>query len=180
MGDASASCLAISVDHVDVGRSITRAENKAADEFAEIGSVWRSRLPINPEELWGYISSMDEPMLLELIAVTIAAGIDLRRVGPMSGMESRQSLGQTLCDLAGLDMTKYWKPSVESYFEHVRKDAVVEALIEVNPKLDRAALEKAPKKEVLTRAKRTFKQSPWLPSPLRTSPAAAPLAIAAE
>jgi ParB family chromosome partitioning protein len=98
----------------------------------------------------------------------------------MSGMESRQSLGQTLCDLAGLDMTKYWKPSVESYFEHVRKDAVVEALMEVNPKLDRATLEKAPKKEVLTRAKRTFKQSPWLPSPLRTLTAAAPLAIAAE
>lgn len=180
MGDASASCLAISVDHVDVERSITRTESKVAGEFAEIGSVWRSRLPVNPEELWGYISSMDEPMLLELIAVTIASGIDLRRVGPLSGMEARHALGQTLCNLAGLDMTKYWKASVESYFEHVRKDAVVEALVEVDPKLDRAALEKAPKKEVLTRAKRTFKQSAWLPSPLRTSAAAAPLGIAAE
>lgn len=180
MGDASASCLAISVDHVDVERSITRTESKAAAEFAEIDSVWRSRLPVNPEELWGYIASMDEPMLLELIAVTIASGIDLRRVGPLSAMEARQALGQTLCNLTGLDMTKYWKASVESYFEHVRKDAVAEALVEVNPKLDRAALEKAPKKEVLTRAKRTFKQSLWLPSPLRTSAAAAPLAIAAE
>jgi len=180
MGDASASCLAISVDHVDVGRSITRAESKAADEFAEICSVWRSRLPANPEELWAYVSSMDEPMLLELIAVTIAAGIDLRRVGPLSGMEARQALDQTLCNLAGLDMTKYWKASVESYFEHVRKDAVVEALMEVNPKLERAALEKAPKKEVLTRAKRTFKQNAWLPSPLRTTTEATPLAVAAE
>lgn len=180
MGDASASCLAIAVDHVDVGRSITRAESKAAEEFAEIGAVWRSRLPANPEELWAYVSSMDEPMLLELIAVTIAAGIDLRRVGPLSGVEARHALGQTLCDRAGLDMTKYWKASVESYFEHVRKDAVVEALMEANPKLDRAALEKAPKKELLTRAKRAFKQGPWLPSPLRTSAAAAPLAIAAE
>jgi len=98
----------------------------------------------------------------------------------MAGMEARQALGQTLCDRSGLDMTKYWKPSVESYFEHVRKDAVVEALMEVNPKLDRAALEKAPKKEVLTRVKRTFKQSAWLPLPLRTTTEATPLAVAAE
>jgi ParB family chromosome partitioning protein len=180
MGDASASCLAISVDHVDLGRSITRAENKAADEFAEIGSVWRSRLPANPEELWGYVASMDEPILLELIAVTIAYGIDLRRVGPLSGMEARQALGQTLCERAGLDMTKYWRPTIDGYFEHVRKDAVIEALMEVNPKLDRAALEKAPKKEVLTRARRTFKQSTWLPLPLRTASEPAPVAIAAE
>lgn len=141
MGDASASCLAISVDHTDVGRSIARAETKAADEFGEIGSVWRSRLPANPEELWAYVASMDEPLLLELIAVTIASGIDLRRSGSLSGMEARQALGQKLCDQAGLDMTKYWKVSVESYFDHIRKDAVIEALFEVNPKLERAALE---------------------------------------
>jgi ParB family chromosome partitioning protein len=180
MGDASASCLAISVDHIDVARSITRAESKTAEEFAEISSVWRSRLPTNPEELWAYVASLDEPMLHELIAVTIASGIDLRRAGPLSGMEARQTLGQTLCDRAGLDMTKYWKASTESYFEHIRKDAVIDALMDVNPKLDRAALDKAPKKEVLARAKRTFKQSAWLPSPLRTTSEAAPLAVAAE
>lgn len=180
MGDASASCLAISVDHIDVARSITRAESKTAEEFAEISSVWRSRLPTNPEELWAYVASLDEPMLHELIAVTIASGIDLRRAGPLSGMEARQTLGQTLCDRAGLDMTKYWKASTESYFEHIRKDAVIDALMDVNPKLDRAALNKAPKKEVLARAKRTFKQSAWLPSPLRTTSEAAPLAVAAE
>ena len=180
MGDASASCLAISVEHIDVGRSITRAESKAADELAEIASVWRSRLPANSEELWAYVASIDEPLLLELIAVTIASGIDLRRVGPLSGMQARQGLGQLLCDRVGLDMTKYWKASVDSYFEHLRKDAVVEALMEVNPKLDRAALEKAPKSEVLTRAKRTFKQSNWLPVPLRTASEMASVAIAAE
>jgi ParB family transcriptional regulator, chromosome partitioning protein len=48
LGDASASCLAISVDQVDMPAP-SRAENKAADEFAEIYSVWRSRLPANGE-----------------------------------------------------------------------------------------------------------------------------------
>ena len=180
MGDGSASCLAISVDHVDVGRSITRAESKAGDEFAEIGASWRARLPANPEELWAYVAGLDEPLLLELIAVTTAVGIDLRRTGPFAGTDARQALGQTLCEGAGLDMTKYWKASVDTYFEHVRKDAIIEALLEVSPKLDRAALDKAPKKEVLTRAKRSFRQSVWLPAPLRRVSETTPAAIAAE
>jgi ParB family chromosome partitioning protein len=123
---------------------------------------------------------VDDAILLELIAVTIACGIDLRRVGPLAGMEARQALGQTLCDQAGLDMTKYWKASVDSYFEHVRKDAIVEALIEVSPRLDRAGIEKASKKEVLTRAKRAFRQTAWLPVPLRTAAEATAMAVAAE
>ncbi len=180
VGDAWASCLSIKVDYIDVGRSITRAETKAAEEFEEIASAWRSRLPANPEELWSYVASMDELILLELIAVTIAFGIDLRRVGPLSGMEARQTLGHTLCERAGLDMSKYWKASNANYFEHVRKDAVVEALMEVSPKLDRVALDKAPKKEVLSRAKRAFKGSSWLPGVLRSTAPADAMQVAAE
>lgn len=67
----------------------------------------------------------------------------------------------------------------ESYFEHVRKDAIKE----VSPKLDRSKLDKASKKEVLVRAKKLFKGSAWLPEPLRVSapaPSAAAAPIAAE
>jgi ParB family chromosome partitioning protein len=180
IGNSSASCLAISVDHVDVARSITRAETKANDEFAEIASAWRSRVPTDPEALWAYIVSMEQPMLLELMAVTTAVGIDLRRPGAFSAMQDREALGQKLCDGARLDMTKYWSASIDSYFDHVRKDTVIDALMEVTPKLDRIALDKAPKKEVLARAKRTFKKSTWLPSPLRSAAPQRPMAIAAE
>jgi len=180
IGDASASCLSIRVERIDVGRSITRAETKAGDEFENIASAWRSRLPSNPEELWAYVASIEQPILLELIAVTTASGIDLRRSGPFAGIEARQILGQTLCEAARLDMTKYWKASVDSYFEHIRKDAVVEALLELNPKLDRVALDKAPKKEVLARAKKAFKGNRWLPPALRTVDGIQVVAIAAE
>lgn len=44
---------------------------------------------------------------------------------------------------------------------------ILDALLELNPKLDRAQLQKASKKEVLARAKKAFKKSAWLPAPLR-------------
>jgi hypothetical protein len=55
-------------------------------------------------------------------------------------------------------------------------------MIEVKPTLDRAKLEKMSKAEIVSRAKRIFKGSSWLPEPLRThpSPLAPVTAIAAE
>jgi hypothetical protein len=58
--------------------------------------------------------------------------------------------------------------------------AMIDALLEASPKPDRAALKQAPKKAVLKRAKRSFKQSAWLATPLRTSAEAAFSALAAE
>lgn len=82
----------------------------------------------------------------------------------------------------GLDMSAWWSATPESLFEHVRKDGILDAMIEVKPTLERAKLEKMPKAELVSRAKRIFKGSSWLPEPLRThpSPLAPVTAIAAE
>jgi len=64
-------------------------------------------------------------------------------------------------------MSKFWSVTPESYFDHVPKDVIIDAIKELNPALDRAKLDKAPKKEVLDRAKRLFKDSVWLPELLR-------------
>ncbi|MEQ1617649.1 MAG: hypothetical protein ABL883_04810 [Terricaulis sp.] len=64
----------------------------------------------------------------------------------------------------------------------MRKPVIVDALLEAKPTLDRAKLLTMPKSELVSRAKRIFKDSPWLPEPLRTHSASSPTpqAIAAE
>ena len=42
-----------------------------------------------------------------------------------------------LCQAAGLDMSKWWSATPESYFEHVRKDVLIDAIKEEKPTLDR-------------------------------------------
>ena len=178
----STSCLSIAVDGVDISRSITRSQSKAPETLESIVYGWKNRLPADPAALWAFVSSADQDTLLALLALTIAPGIDLRRSGPLAGMDARLSLGEQIAELAELDMSAWWSASNESYFEHVRKDVLIDAIKEVQPTLDRSKLEKASKAELLARAKKAFKKTAWLPEELRSHqhPVTAPMAVAAE
>lgn len=169
------SLVRLRVDEADVSRQITRSESPAPQALAKLTEAWRERLPAGVDALWAFIADADQQTLLELLAVLVAPAIELK---------SRRADGvvDAICEAATLDVSKYWSATVESYFEHVRKDVIVDAIKELNPTLDRSKLDKAPKKEVLSRARKAFKGSDWLPEPLRLPAASEPAvdAIAAE
>lgn len=172
---ATFSLVRVRIDDADVSRHITRSESAAPHKLAKLAQFWRERLPAGIDALWAFIAQADQATLLELLAVLMAPAIELR---PGRG----EGVIDAICEAAHLDMSQYWSATPASYFEHVRKDLIVDAIMEAKPALDRSKLDKAPKKEVLDRAKRMFKGSTWLPEPLRThsvAPAAA-IAIAAE
>ena len=173
------SCLNVRVEDIDVSRSIVRCESRAPDTYSAELESWKSTLPVDPEALWAFMHG-DQETLLKLLAVLIAPGIDLRTTP--NGDQSSFRIGDVMAAAIGLDMSAWWSATPESLFEHVRKDVIVDAMIEVKPTLDRAKLEKMPKAEIVSRAKRIFKGSSWLPEPLRThsSPLAPVTAIAAE
>ncbi len=168
------SLIRIRVDEADVSRHITRMESTAPAAYAELFNAWRERLPSESVALWSLIAAAEIDALLDLLAVLAAPAIELRA-------GRGEHIADLLCQAAGLDMSKYWTATPESYFGHVRKDVLVDAIKEEKPTLDRAKLDKAPKAELITRAKRMFKGSAWLPEPLRADvlPADA-AAIAAE
>jgi ParB family chromosome partitioning protein len=170
------SLMRVQVDAADVTRQIARAESTAPHKLAKLWNAWRERLPAGTDALWAFISQADQPTLLELLAVLVAPALELRA-------NRAADVADAICEAAGLDMSRYWRATCESFFEHVRKDVIVDAMKEQNPALDRTPLDKASKKDVLARAKRAFKGSTWLPEPLRTHhvPAQAQAdAIAAE
>lgn len=169
------SLIRVRVEETDVAKLLTRSESKATAAYTTLLDSWRHRLPSNTVALWSFIAQCDAPTLVELLAVLIAPAIELR-----TGRGG--DLAKVLCQAARLDMSKWWSATPQSYFEHVRKDVIIDALLEINPALDRAKLDKAAKKEVLARAKKAFKGRDWLPEMLRASPNAIqePQAIAAE
>jgi ParB family chromosome partitioning protein len=166
---------AIRIDQADVSKLTIRAGSKAPAKYAERLDAWRERLPADTAALWAFIENADMTNLLDLLAVLVAPAIELRA-------GRGEHIAELLCQAAGLDMRKWWQATPGSYFEHVRKDVTVDAIMEINPALDRAKLEKASKKEVLARVKKTFKGKAWLPEPLRgpALPAPGAEAIAAE
>lgn len=172
---STCSLVRVRIEEADVSRQITRCESPAPQALAKQAEPWRERLPVDVDALWTFIAEAEQQTLLDLLAVLVAPAIELQR-GRAEGVVD------AICAAAGLDMSKYWSATPESFFEHVRKDVIVDAIKELNPVLDRTRLDKAPKKEVLDRAKRMFKGSTWLPEPLRTG-CTAPMtseAIAAE
>lgn len=174
---STSSLVRVRVEEADVCRQITRCESPAPRAIAKLAETWRERLPAGVDALWAFICEAEQQTLLELLAVLIAPATELQR-------GRAESVVDAICAAAGLDMRNYWSATPESYFEHVRKDVIVDAIKELNPALDRTKLDKASKKEVLDRAKRLFKGSSWLPEALRVSAALKPEfpaeAIAAE
>lgn len=174
----SLALIRLRVEETDVGRLIQRCDSTAPAAYNALLDAWRERLPDDIEALWRFIASADMGTLLDLLAVLAAPAIELK-AGRAEG------LSDALCAAAGLDMGKWWTATVDSFFDHVRKDVVIAAIAEVTPGIDRSKLEKSPKKDVLARAKRAFKGKAWLPVPLRVgvhsaSEAAEPVAVAAE
>ncbi len=167
------SLIRVRVDEADVSRHTTRMESKAPGTYAELLNAWRERLPSDTVALWSFIAAAETTTLLDLLAVLIAPAIELRA-------GRGEHIGELLSQAAGLDMSKYWTATPESYFEHVRKDVLIDAIKEEKPTLDRSKLDKAPKAELIARAKRMFKGSAWLPEPLRLRSSAPIEAIAAE
>lgn len=73
------------------------------------------------------------------------------------------ALSDALCAAAELDVDKWWKATVNGFFDRVRKHLVIAAIAEVKPGIDRAKLDNSPKKDVLERVKRAFKARPDCP-----------------
>jgi ParB family transcriptional regulator, chromosome partitioning protein len=157
------SLVRVSIAEADVNRHITRVESRAPQALATRWEAWRQRLPAGTDALWTFVSEADHTTLLELLAVLVAPAIELRA-------NHAGDVTDAICAAAGLDMSRYWSATCASFFEHVRKDVIVDAMKEQNPALDRTPLDKASKKDVLARAKRAFKRSSWIPEVLRTHP----------
>ncbi len=168
VGNFSASPLDLRVEAEDVTRSITRSESKAPETYETVATSWRDRLPAAPEDLWRFITEAEQQTLLDLLAVLIAPGLDLRTDPRASGHDVQTRMSDLFAESVGLDMTRWWKASADSYFSHVKRELILDAIREHKPGLVLPKLEKASKAELVSRTKRIFKGSTWLPEPLRT------------
>lgn len=167
VGGFTTSPLDLRIEEEEVARSITRSESNASEAYEKIAAAWRDRLPGEREDLWRFVADAEQQTLLELLAVMIAPGLDLRADARMSGAAVQIRIGDLFAEAVGLDMSRWWTVSADSYFSHVKRDVIVDAMRELKPALDRSKLEKAPKAELVARAKRMFKGAAWLPEPLR-------------
>ncbi|SAI73131.1 ParB-like nuclease [Bordetella ansorpii] len=82
-----------------------------------------------------------------------------------------------LADIVGLDMTKWWTPTAQSYLKHVSKAQIAQAVTEGRDPSSGASINGMKKANAVQTAEALLAGSGWLPNPLRRpTPAAEPQA----
>lgn len=136
---------------------------------------WRGVLPSgrdadNGQALWKQLERADTGKLLELLAVCVALTLNGAAVYPGSLDGERMQAVEWIAQAAGLDMTRWFKPTAANYFGRVSKPLILAALTEAKGAAGHgdATLKKG---ELAALAEREIAGTGWLPEILRVGKA---------
>lgn len=133
-------------------------ESPAALALCELRQTWADKLPQEPGELFTVLLDKSQEELVQLLALCTAPAVDVvtpRATASQPGAELAQALG--------LDMATWWKPTADSYFQHVPKAAILDAVAQFAPN-EVQRLSKLKKAEIAQEAERLAEGSGWMPT----------------
>lgn len=133
-------------------------ESPAAAALRELQQVAGVALPEDSAELFAVLLVKPQDELVRLLAVCVAATVDV--VTPRA---TAHQPGEELAQAVSLDMAAWWEPSAESYFKHVPKAAILQAVGEFSPdSVNRLA--KLKKADIASEAERLARGTGWMPA----------------
>jgi len=133
-------------------------ESPAALALRELQQVWRDKLPEDSAALFAALLAMEQGELVNLLAVCVAATVDV-----VTHRATSHHPGAELAQAIGLDMTAWWKPTADSYFKHISKAAILQAVGEFAPEhVNRLA--KFKKADIASEAERLVEGTDWMPA----------------
>ncbi len=136
-------------------------ESSAALALRELQQAWGGELPEDSAELFAALLAMEQGELVKLLAVCVAS-----TVGVVTPRATHQPVAE-LAQAVGLDMAAWWKPTAESYFRHVPKAAILQAVGEYAPEhVNRLA--KLKKGDIASEAERLADGTGWMPAIFKT------------
>jgi ParB family chromosome partitioning protein len=133
-------------------------DSPAALALRELRQAWADRLPQEPGELFTALLDKSQDELVQLLALCAAPAVDVvtpRVTAVQPGAELAQALG--------LDMAAWWKPTADSYFQHVSKAAILNAVAQFAPN-EVSRLSRLKKAEIAQEAERLAEGSGWMPA----------------
>lgn len=136
-------------------------DSPAAVALQEQVQAWRDRLPSDRDALLTYLTDLPQPELLNLLALCTALTVNLTVM-----RADHPQPGQDIAQAVALDMAVWWQPTAESYFQHLPKAAILEAVGEYAPS-EVSRLSKLKKAALVSEAERLVAGTGWMPAYLR-------------
>jgi len=146
-------------------------ESPAAVALVELQKALGEALPIDSPDLFAVLLAKPQDELARLLAVCAAVTVDVT-----TPRATEQQPGEKLAQVVGLDMAAWWQPTAESYFQHISKAMILDAVGEFAPD-HISRLAKLKKIDLASEAERLVAGTGWMPTIFRVE---APQDMAAE
>lgn len=162
------SALEITVKSEDLASSISNEDAcLGIAAFHKLTEMWGDHIPGKPADLWDWCLQQEQDRLLDLLAFAAAHCINAVDIGTSYRHREREHADQ-LGRALDTDMTKWFEPTGESYFNRVNRMTMELSAAEAKGADAELGVRNAKNKaEAVTIAARVVKGSGWLPAPIR-------------
>ncbi len=162
------SALQVSLTHEHLDKWIKEPEDcPASAAFESLRENYGHKIPGNPADLFDWCLEQSHEELMALLAYAAAHAVNAVEVkfsDRRNGIEQANQLGRAL----KVDMTNWFETTADSYFSHINRRGIEQAVLEAQGPEAALAVSAASKKaEAVLIAERRIKGSGWLPAPVR-------------
>jgi ParB family chromosome partitioning protein len=162
------SALQVSLTHEHLDRWIKEPEDcPASAAFESLRDNYGHKIPGNPADLFDWCLEQSHEELMALLAYAAAHAVnavEIKFSDRRKGIEQADQLGRAL----KVDMTNWFETTAGSYFSHINRRGIEQAVLEARGPEAALAVSAAGKKaEAVLIAERRIKGSGWLPAPVR-------------
>ncbi len=151
----------------------------SARAIAERHEAWANDVPKDDQELWDWLTNLDETSRAALLAHCVSYGVNAVHVKPSpyggSGLSDhalrlRLDQADRLAEATALNMVEAgWRPTVSNYLGRVTKARILQAVSEGVGAKAASRIEHLKKDDMAREAENLLADTGWLPEPLRSA-----------
>ncbi|TWA88866.1 ParB/RepB/Spo0J family partition protein [Bradyrhizobium stylosanthis] len=143
-------------------------DTPAGKTWADRHANWARQMPRDVGGLWDFVAELDHDSRMTLFAHCAALTVNAVKL-PFDLRPRALAAASRLAGAVVLDMTGYWRPTVQSYLGRVNKAVILEAVREGVSEEATERLSGMKKVEMAAAAEQLLAATDWLPSVLRTA-----------
>jgi len=166
-GNNTHSCLKLRLQHPGLAFSMAKPDaSKALSALTAEKDRLGDKVPGDPNALWDWCMGRSRDELLGCLAFIAASAVDATRHKGERPDSNRLVHADRLARAVELDMTAWYTPTAEGYFNRIRRSQIMNSVDEAKGGHG-PALDKLKKTELAIRAEKAIAGTGWLPEPLR-------------